>query len=121
MSASGSTLYERFGRPSKAPGSSGGSENAVSSMTTSPRIDFKPALRKALTKLHQRSNVMYGSPPPCRIKSPSSTPSLNVPLTHAEVSHVKGGPSMSKAAKVVTVLIVDAGLRGVSGFKLITT
>jgi hypothetical protein len=32
ISASGTTLYARFGRPSKAPGSSGGSENAPASI-----------------------------------------------------------------------------------------
>ena len=34
---------------------------------------------------------------------------------------MKAGPSMSSAANVVTVLTVDAGLRGVSEFKLMTT
>jgi hypothetical protein len=51
-------LYERFGLPSNAPGSSGGSENAVSSMTMSPRIERSPLARRLCAKLHQRSNVM---------------------------------------------------------------
>jgi hypothetical protein len=57
ISAFGTTLYARFGRPSKAPGSSGGSENALSSMTMS-RITLSPSLRSAWAKLHQRSSVM---------------------------------------------------------------
>jgi len=64
-------------------------------------------------KLHHRSRVMYGSPPPCRIRSPS--------WVQARVCQRKAGPSMSSAAKVVTVLIVDAGLRGVSALWLATT
>ena len=40
---------------------------------------------------------------------------MSVPRIQARVCQVKVGPNMSKAANVVTVLIVEAGLRGVSG------
>jgi hypothetical protein len=50
----------RCGRPSNAPGSSGGRANAVSSTTISPRIDSSPLARNACTKLHHRSKSHVG-------------------------------------------------------------
>ncbi len=109
------TLYGRFGRPSNSPGSSGGRENAVLSMTMSPWIVLSPLARRPA----RNSTSVPGSCTDRRRPAGSdrlrARRRLIAPRVDARVCQVKAGPSMSSAANVVTALMVEAGLRGVSG------